>query len=254
MKVFYALPAIFLALGITVFSAPAVAIEFECEIPGDTRYLKVEIPGEQHLCEVSVTYAQTGVREVKWYANNDTLFCSARVYDLYKKYEEAWNYTCTTWPDRDGIDKLSQSQRRILDQRLKALMAQAQSSTPAFTITGVKAVASTPLDNQKGKLALQFFTDRGDFTEIVDDENSEWTVLTTIDDMASWVSSETSISSALVHAITDAGTLEVHTRLTGEDDSDCFGTQILTPMGSSGVIKARTPHRFICQAGSLGNQ
>lgn len=251
MKGSFTLASIWFFCGIAYFSTPVMALEFECEIPNDTRYLKVEIPGEEHLCEVSVTYAQSGVREVKWYAQNDTLFCSARAYELRKKYEQAWNYTCTTWPDRDGIDKLSQSQRQILDQRLKSLMSVGQESTPAYRITGVKAVASTPLDNESGKLALQFFTDLGDFTEIVDDDSSAWTVLTTIDDMAAQVLSDVPVSSALVHSINDAGTLEVHTRLTDADSSECFGTQILTPVGSSGVVKARTPHRFICQSGKL---
>ncbi len=250
-NVIITLAGAWLVWGAALSPSAVQALEFQCEIPDDTRYLKVEIPGEEHLCEVSVTYAQTGVREVKWYAQNDTMFCSARAYELRNKYQDAWNYTCTTWPDRDGIDKLSQSQRRVLDQRLKTVIAQGQTSTPAYSVSSVKAVASTPLDNQAGKLAFQYFTDQGDFTEIVENDNNDWTVLTTIDDLVTHVVSDVPISSALVHAIDEMGTLEVHTRLTDADNARCFGSQVLTPMGSSGVVRSRTPHRFICQSSNL---
>ena len=236
-----------LACFILTATSVTSALEFQCEIPNDTRYLRVDIPGEEYLCEVSVTYKESGVRDVKWYARNDTLFCSAQAYNLREKYEDDWNYTCTTWPDRDGIDKLSPSQRLILDQRLKALIAQGEQATPAYRITGIRATASTLLDNQPGKLALQFFTDHGDFTEIIDDQSESWKISTTIETMASQMEDGQIIESALVHAIAEDGTLEIHTRLEGANSSDCYGTQILTPVGNNGELQARTPHRFICQ-------
>lgn len=243
-------------LAFFILTAPGVslALEFQCEIPNDTRYLRVEIPGEEHLCEVSVTYKESGVREVKWYARNDTLFCSAQAYNLRDKYEDAWNYTCTTWPDRDGIDKLSPSQRLILDQRLKALIARGEQATPAYRITGIRATASTLLDNQPGKLALQFFTDKGDFTEIIDDQSESWKVSTTINAMASQIEDEQAIESALVHAVSEDGTLEIHTRLEGENNANCYGTQTLTPVDGTGVLQARTPHRFVCDDRSAMNK
>ena len=231
----------------SAFSSNATALEFECELPDETRYIRVDMPGEEHLCEVSVAYQNTGVRDVKWYANNDSLFCSAKAYELREKYENLWDYTCTTWPDRDGIDKLSQAQRSILDQRLKALRAQGPESDPPFSITAIRAVASTPLDNETGKLALQFFTEDGDFTEIIDDQVESWNVSTTINQMTDQIESEPPVSSALIHAISDDGNLEVYTQLSNGSVDDCFGSQILTTSGNNGLVEARTPHLFVCQ-------
>ena len=230
-----------------VLSSNAVALEFQCEIPNDIRHIRVDMPGEEYLCEVSVTYKESGVREVKWYAQNDSMFCSAKAYDLRDKYEELWDYTCTDWPDRDGIDKLSPAQRLILDQRLKVHIAKGLESTPQYSIKAIRAVASTPLDNQPGKLALQFFTDDGDFTEIINDQNDNWNVDTTIDQMTSQINSGLPLNSALVHAISDEGSIEVRTQLTNETESECFGHQIISVMGDGDLVEPRTPHRFVCQ-------
>lgn len=243
MRTILALWLLFLSL---FTSGVSSALEFQCEIPNDTRYLRVEIPGREYLCEVSVTYEESGIREVKWYARHDTLFCSAQAYNLRDKYTDMWGYTCTTWPDRDGVDKLSPSQRAILDQRLKTLIAQGKQATPAYTITGVRATASALLDKTPGKMALQFFTDYGDFTEIIDDESDSWTIVTTIESMASQIDDDIVVDSALVHSVTDDGSLEVHTRLVGTNNANCYGTQTLTPAGDNGALTARTPHRYIC--------
>lgn len=232
----------------------ALALEFECKVPNDTRYLRVDIPGQEHLCEVSVTYLQSGAREVKWHASNDTLFCSARAYELRDKYEELWDYTCTTWPDRDGIDNLSPSQRLILDQRLKALINEGLQATPSFTITAIKAVASNPLDNEPGKVAFQFFTEDSDFTEIIDDQSDVWRVDTTINNMTAQIISDLPVSTAVIHSISAEGTLEVLTQLVDLQNADCFGAQILTPVGSNGIVRARTPHRFVCNTGDSSAQ
>lgn len=239
-----------LAATALLISPTAVALEFQCEVPNDTRYLRVDIPGEEHLCEVSVTYLQSGARQVMWHARNDTLFCSARAYELRDKYEDLWDYTCTTMPDRDGIDELSPSQRAILDQRLKLLLESGRQAIPPYTINAVKAVASNPLDNEPSKMAFQYFTEDDDFTEIIDDQSNVWRVNTTISDMAAQIISEQPVSTAMVHSISAEGSLEIHTQLVDSQNTACFGTQVLTPMGSSGIVRARTPHRFVCNTGN----
>ncbi len=98
------------------------ALEFQCELNGDVRQLSVLIPGEQHLCEVRVDYESTGVHKVMWHADNDSLFCSAKAYALIGKYETQWGFSCAKWPDRDGVDELSATQRSILDLQLKKRM------------------------------------------------------------------------------------------------------------------------------------
>lgn len=246
------LSVVFMA-ALSCFSATTNALEFQCDAPGDTRFIRVEIPAVEpdRLCEVSVTYQQTGVRDVKWFARNDTLFCSARAYELRDKYVDKWNFNCAAAKDRDGIDLLSEAQRRILDQRLKNLIALGKQSTPTFSITGVKAVASNPLNNEPAKIALQFFTEIGDFTEIIDDRTSEWNITTIIENMATQIESDQPVTSALVHSISNEGTMEIHTNVAADSPStDCFGSQTLTPVGSNGLVMARTPHRYICEQSS----
>jgi len=246
LKRFSVLVSSILILLSTNFSN-AWALEFQCQMPNDIRFIRLDIPGEEYLCEVSVTIQATGKRDVKWYARNDSLFCSAKAYELRDKYEQLWNYSCTTWPDTNGVDKLSPAQRAILDQRLKTWISRGKNATPPYTINGVRAVASTPLDNQAGKLALQFFTNKGEFTELIDDKVEDWTVATTINELADQIESEIPVVSALIHAVSDEGSMEVYTNLTNEAGSDCYGTQILSPFGNDGQVTPLNPHLFVCQ-------
>ena len=236
------------------FSASIHAVEFVCEVPNDTRYIRVDIPAvdtpesKGRLCEVSVTYQQSGVRDVKWHARNDTFFCSARAYELRDKYVNLWDYDCVTSPDRDGIDLLSESQRLILDRRLKALITLGEQSTPTFTIKSIKAVASNPLDGEPAKIAFQFFTDTGDFTEVIDDRSDDWNIITIIEDLRLQIDSDATVTSALVHAISDEGAVEVRTNVSGNiENTECFGSQTLIPIGSNGAVRASSPHSYVCE-------
>jgi len=96
------------------FPATSLSQEFECAAGEDRRFIRLELPGEEHLCEVSVTKRDQS-RQVMWYANNETLFCSAKIYELRGKYENQWGFTCTEWLDTGGIDRLSERHRSILD-------------------------------------------------------------------------------------------------------------------------------------------
>ncbi|MFK7854174.1 MAG: hypothetical protein AB8B79_08685 [Granulosicoccus sp.] len=239
------------AIAATLLSIPAAnALEFQCQVPGDVRYIRVEIPGENHLCEVSVNYEYTGESKVMWHAQNDSLFCSARAYELRDKYEKNWDFACTKWPDRDGVDKLSASQRAILDSQLKALIEQGKESTPAFTVKAVKAVASTPLDNQAGTLALQYFLSTGDLTQIIIDESSSWEVFATIENLATHLDSDSPVSSALIDSISDSGALAIRTQLSNSSEMYCHGNQVLM-VKSDNQLTPRTAHRYICESTSL---
>jgi len=243
--------AVLLLLVCAMLTPPAVkALEFQCEVPGDIRYIRVDIPGEEHLCEVSVKYEYTGERRVMWHAENDTLFCSARAYELRDKYENSWNFNCATWPDRDGVDQLSASQRVILDEQLKSLIEQGQNSTPAFKVTAVKAVASTLLDAQAGTLALQFFLTNGDLTQIIIDEKSSWEVFATFNDLATHVISDLSLSTAFIESISDSGALSVNTTSAGESEFYCHGNQVLL-VEPGNRLTPRSEHRSICEASPL---
>jgi len=237
--------------------APASALEFECKINSERRFIRVELPGTDHLCEVQVSY-QTGEQRVLWYADNETLFCSAKAYDLRKKYEDTWDFVCNRWPDRDGIDELSARHRYILDTQIKGLISDGKTSTTPFSVAAVKAAASTPINDNPGTLALQFFLQDNngenprDITQIIIDDGSSWKVLARIDSLAAQINTadDIQINNAIISAVTDAGAIEISTVVTADANStakreDCYGRQVLHAQ-DNGDLVARTPHRYVC--------
>ena len=233
----------------------ATAQEFECSIPGDKRFIRLELPGQNHLCEVTVTHGEDD-RRVMWYANNETLFCSAKIHELHQKYEEQWNFNCSQWLDTGGIDKLSERHRAILDTELKNRIQAGKNANPKFTITGVKAVASNPLNLEPGNLALQYFmVEEGssvtkDITHVIYDDGSDWRSVATLNTLSSYIvaeeASDENIISALVHEISDTGVLQVNTTLQdpSAQGANCQGNQTL--LVSEQDIEPHSPHRVIC--------
>ncbi|MFT6306918.1 MAG: hypothetical protein ACJA0Z_002085 [Halioglobus sp.] len=228
-----------------VFSPKLLALEFQCEITGDTRYLRLEIPGKERLCEVTANYKSTGERRVMWYADKDTLFCSAKIYALKDKYEKEWKFKCEQWPDLDGIDQLSPSNRQILDTQLKLLITKGNNSNPRFSVNRVKAVASNLFDKQPGALALQFFLSSGDVTQVITGDGKSWEMFSSIDNMASHILSDLPVNSALISAISDSGSLEVETTLASEIAHNCYGQQVFGT-NANDELEPRTQHRYIC--------
>lgn len=234
-------------------ASTATALEFFCEVTGDERFIRVELPGQIHLCEVTVTN-RVNERRVMWYANNDSLFCSAKAYELRDKYIDQWGFECSNWPDTDGIDDLSARQRNILDQQLKALISEGRNSVEPFTVVGVKAAASSLVNNTAGAIAFQFFlsdntndalTDR---TYVILDDTEQWRVLTQLDKLATLVdkSADYQVSTAIVASISEAGAIEIATSVKPtKNKANCQGSQVLL-MLQNGDVKTRTPHRYVC--------
>ncbi len=235
----------------------ADAQEFECSVPGESRFIRLELPGQEHLCEVAVTY-QDQSRRVMWYANNETMFCSAKIYELRAKYESEWGFECTEWLDTDGIDKLSERHRAILDQELKKLINSGLNATPPFRVSGVKAVASNPLNLAESTLALQYFIlDEGadqprDITHVLYDDGREWESIAQLDSLSNYIDPATeseAITSALVSEITDAGVLSVNTTVDGPQtdasNASCQGRQTL--LVHNGAAEPNSPHQVLCQ-------
>jgi len=225
----------------------AHALEFRCQAPGDVRYLQVEIPGKERLCEVSVNYNNSGERKMMWHARSDTMFCSARAYELRDKYESQWGFSCDTRPDRDGVDKLSYSQREILDELLKQSMKRAAEAIPPYRITAVKAVASTLLEGKPGKLAFQFFSEQRTITQIVDDAGGSWAVLATVDNLQNQLDSGVDIDTALISSIDDKGLLEVKTYPKADASLSCVGSQLISVLNRNTILP-RNPHRYYCES------
>jgi hypothetical protein len=249
--------AVLLAAVCSMMTVTTQAQEFECSVPGDKRYIRFELPGQVHLCEVTVTKSADGSRRVTWYANHETMFCSAKIYELRAKYENQWGFSCTEWLDTGGIDKLSERHRAILDADLKARIQAGKQATPPYRISGVKAVASNPLNLAEGTLALQYFlVEEGDSvakdtTHVIFDDGSEWTSIAELDALSEYidpaVEQDATITSALVYDITGAGVLSVNTILeaTTNPDSICQGNQSL--LISETDVSPHSPHLVLCK-------
>ncbi|MEE9321245.1 MAG: hypothetical protein V3U76_12420 [Granulosicoccus sp.] len=233
------------------WTGSAHTLEFKCDAPGDERFLRVELPGFTHLCEVTVTN-QLGERRVLWYADHDSLYCSAKAYELRDKYEEQLKFDCVNWPDRDGIDRLSARHRGILDTQLQSLNMRGASAGKPYGVAAVKAVASTQVNERPGTLALQFFlaplktlaatppntkavttpvtadnnvkntsqtteprllaSDR-DLTLVFNDTGKSWKLLVSIPQLASRIQTDSDITvkKAFINKINEAGDLDVFT-------------------------------------------
>lgn len=164
-----------------LISAPVVATEYECRSGNDIRYIRVDYPGVNHLCEVSVTSSNKR-REVKWYADSESTFCSEKIIELTGKYQNQWGYSCEEWPDHDGIDELSSRQRKYLDELVRNNRSTEYKERP-YTLLGTRALqaslaannattnASTPISENGNLLAVQLFLGR--INSEVDSESSE---------------------------------------------------------------------------------
>jgi len=228
----------------------------------------MEMPGFEHLCEVTVTYPNDE-RKVMWYAEHDSQFCSEKTEELKGKYESKWNYQCEQWPDHDGIDQLSDRQRTILDAELKSLIQKGKDDETPFLVEGLKA-AGNPTTNEgdTSLLVVQFFLhapDTGntsDITHIINDNGVSWNTFSKIETLADYIDANEGyvVNSALISNITDNGAMEIITVLDsatpaqGDEQSfsGCYGNQTLAAK-SNGDIVARTPHRYFCPEGADDN-
>lgn len=245
------------ALMVPFVFEPASALEFECEKDGDSRFIRQELPGITNLCEVTVTNASKE-RKVMWYANHDTMFCTEKTIELKTKYTDKWGFTCSLWPDHDGVDQLSKRQRTILDAELKFLKASGAEQEQPFLVEGLKAAANTQSGNKVSTLVIQFFlyepqskTSR-DVTHIIQDDGVSWKTVSRIDNLTNYIDADDNytVNSALVSSVTDAGAMEIITVInadnpTSNESLSCYGSQTLATEVNGGLTP-RTPHRYVC--------
>jgi len=247
------------ALSLAWLPLTAHAVEYECSLSGDTRFLRLELPGKDHLCEVTVTLASEGERRVKWYADNESLFCSEKIAELRDKYEDLWDYECTDWPDRVGIDKLSARQRTIVDQLLKTHGEDAAKESALPRIESVRATASPASDALPGMLAVQLFLGDGDdVLRIITDNGAAWEVLTDVNRLADVVEPIEGyrIIGAYIDSVDDTATVDIMTLLApdeslpasvdAESPAVCEGRQSFR-IANRGELEPVTPHRHLCR-------
>jgi len=207
-----------------VLAHPAHALEFECSSGADNRFIRQELPGITHLCEVTVTNA---------------------------------NKERDQWPDHDGVDLLSSRHRTILDAELKFLIEQGQKQDTPFVVEGLKAASSSGGDNSVGTLVVQFFLHEpqsgatSDVTHVIQDDGVTWNTLSRLDSLVNHIDAEEGyiVDSALISNVTDNGALEVITVIettnSSNSQADCYGNQTLATQ-TNGKVIAKTPHRFVC--------
>lgn len=259
------------ALAITT-SVPAIAIDYECQSSDERRDIRLEIPGREHLCEVTVTKSNNN-REVKWYANQNTLFCSEKLVELKNKHINDWGFTCTAHPDQTGIESLNNRQRTVLDAELRRVIETGVTADEPFVVGGLKAVSNQTSDSSSSTMVFQYFTadiltgSQQDITQIIVDNGLSWRTILQIDNIASFVDVQEGykVNGAMISAVTDAGALDIITdigitnktkqqALLGSDDpnlnAQCFGSLQLEPQ-PGGRLEPSKPHRLTCQ--SLGN-
>ena len=229
------------------------ALEYECTAENEQRFISLEMPGEEHLCEVSVTL-KNGERDVKWYANSESTFCTEKTEELKGKYEELWGFTCAQWPDTDGIHALSKRHRVILDAELKKQIALGKKSQPSFEVKAVKVSASSDNPEKLSLLALQIFYAKGDapvedITHIIHDNGVSWFTHSRVKALTSYIPDDTEykVNSALISTIESDGTIEIATSVSdNKNQQNCYGAQTFLS-NIDGSLVPRTPHRFVCQ-------
>ena len=130
--------AVFATLVIFLLSAELFASEYECQSGQQTRHIRIDYPGYDHLCEVSVTRSGQP-REVKWYANSDSTFCSKKIIELVDKHQNEWGFSCERQPDHDGINELNLRQRKFLDNLVRQNRTIDNNDTE-FVLLGTRAL------------------------------------------------------------------------------------------------------------------
>lgn len=263
-----------LALCAAFGASGASALGFDCAMSGDRRHLQLELPGEQHLCEVSVTRRADAERQVVWYADNDTVYCSERLDELAATYRAERGFDCVRWPDPSGVDALDGTARAALDAELRALRDALRSRGDGARLTGVRVLARDGDADGKARPAgasadlRQFF--------VRDPDGSVRTLLRFTDDTGRTVSTD-DLAASLSHGAEridgvwvdslDEAETTLHVVTSGRppptpgapdapDTPDagasvtCRGAQTLS-IAADGTLVPATPHRYGCDAGPL---
>ena len=251
------LRSVTLSITALVVANLAHATEYECASYDDVRHISLDYPGVKHLCEVSVTKLGK-LPEVKWYANNDSTFCSDKFQDLVDKYQSEWNFSCQSWPDRLGISTLSDRHRKLVDSVMKKAIQEGQTATLPYRVTGARISATRLKSKAATVIAAQLFLQNStddnralsNRTYYIEDDGESHTtqVIPELESNITPPEEGYRIDSAIVSAILPSGQLEVSTTVFSPINSEqplCFGTQYFKP-GDSGNLVSVNPHRFIC--------
>jgi len=241
-------------------SSTTYGSEFRCVIGAVERVVKLDFPGKQHLCEVAVTN-EDGVRDVKWFANNDSSFCSDKIVELVGKYRNQWNYTCEEIVPTPTQTELSERYQRVVDSLIKDATEEGLEAEIPFTVTATR-VRSTELEaSSVNALVVQLFmnavdesiTTPVDRTYFIEDDGTQFRTKSVWSGLRHKVTLDDDnylVDSARINATNGKGEIEVETLLQSANESDtagqnCKGTQLLLTT-ESGELSPIGQHRYTC--------
>lgn len=239
-----AAPAVALAL----ISLPSPAADFTCTITGEVRHLQLDIPGDNHLCEVNVT-PENGERRAVWYADNSTQFCSDKLVELVGKYENEWGFSCAAWPGDDQLAELDANER----QRIDAILIERR-SRPDGGPTSMRTIAGPTQANGQRLVAVQWFGQQASddalslFLDGVD--RSAWSTLAYVENLPSIIRiDDGSVQRAFIDRIDGNGIVTLNTVIAPPEgataEQRCRGEQLFS-ISAEGELDALTPHRYSC--------
>lgn len=244
--------------------------------------MRVDYPGINHLCEVSVT-KEGESREVKWYADVESTFCSEKIDELIGKYVNQWNFSCDEWPDHDGIDDLSPRQRKFLDDIVRQ-NRNTRHDQEEYTLLGTRAltnsIALPGATEPNSLLAVQLFlglvrndsqnrASDSDTTQtgggqlsvanrliFVTDDGENQELLATLDDLNAVINLEEqgyTLDSVIIDSLHPNGELNVTTLVAAPDDDpdaipSCFGHQKFQTSATG--LKSLGDHQMVCDDAS----
>lgn len=239
-----------LIVGVSALATHARGADYTCAVSGDERHLRLDIPGEQHLCEVSVTNGESE-RRVLWYADNDTMFCTDRTEELVAKYTDQWGFTCSLWPADDDMASLDRSQRRRLDRFLQERRSRPDGGPDAIRVAqgtaqvdGSSVIAVQWLESDARSDSLSVFLDSGQGATVAD-----WESIAFIENLSDVISPGVAITRSLLKRIDDSGAIVLSTVLdsssTPVEAPPCRGEQRFF-VSDQGSLNALTPHIYSC--------
>lgn len=247
-------------LYLVFFTTAIQAGAFRCVNGSIERLVVLDYPGQKHLCEVAVT-DQDGLREVKWFADNDSGFCSEKIDELVGKYQGQWGYTCEVATHTTDLSTLPLRYRKIVDNIVRDASTEGETATIPFTVTATR-VRTTKLEASSiNALLIQLFmtavdesiTTPVDRTYFIEDDGAQFRTKSVWSGLRHKIALDDDtyrIDSAVINEINSKGEIEIETvlNLINSDNKpvqNCKGSQLLLTT-ENGDLTAVGQHIYSC--------
>lgn len=235
--------------------------QFDCTNRNDQKRVSLDYPGLDHLCEVSVTTAG-GERDVKWYANHDSEFCSIKLNELVGKFRNLWGYRCEGQQRKSSLLELNLRHRKAVDTIIKDTTREGQEASIPFVVTAARAHATTLSDETLSALVVQVVMNAQDVNitkpidriYVIEDDGKQFRTRSVWSDLSNFLTLDEQrykIDSAVINGITPEGEIAVATVLipSAEQSSlagGCTGNQTLTATEDGNLIPT-SQHLINCE-------